>query len=80
MPYQGYNGASSTAVQVRERIIARLSGDLVISSQWRQVLVDSADAVDAVVSAFAAKAVAEGNLYVRPQETEKTEGWIAIHR
>ena len=42
-------------------------------------MLDSADALDAVICAFAAIAVTDGRLLHSPEPIAQEEGWIAIH-
>ena len=43
-------------------------------------MLQSADALDAVLCAFAAVAVTEDRLAVQPPPDAGAEGWIAVHR
>jgi predicted nuclease with RNAse H fold len=46
--------------------------------EFKQKLLDSADAIDAVLCAFAAKAVSEGELATQAEAFDD-EGQIAVH-
>lgn len=84
LPAIGYNGDASSAQTSRQAIIARLQ-DLVDLADFRSVLESSADALDAVLCAFAPIAITEDRMPGHeieawrrtPEATE--EGWIAIH-
>jgi hypothetical protein len=50
------------------------------TTRFRRAMLDSADALDAVVCAFAARAVARGALAsLPPGDAPPVEGWIAVH-
>ena len=57
LPHQGYS--QSTASQVRELIVEKLQGRIDVSQAHRGILIQNPDALDALISAFAAVAVAD---------------------
>jgi hypothetical protein len=78
LPHQRYNGVEKTAKANRKRILDGLDGRLLIAALWRERVLESADALDAVVCAFAARAVTEERLAQPPAGPWKEEGWIAV--
>lgn len=79
LPHQGYNGASSSARAYRGRILTDLETRVDLD-RHRNTLEGNADALDAVLCAFSARAVTEKALSVEPLTTTSPEGWIAVHR
>lgn len=75
LPFQGYSGANAGGV--REQIVGALREKIVLSPEHEQLMRSSPDALDAVLCAFAAAAVANGRLAFTP--TGSDEGEIAIH-
>lgn len=76
-PTTGYNAA----VHIRQEIIERLEQfrELSIPQNFRNQMLASADALDAVLCAFASIAVTEQNLAVDPEAAiHSLEGWIAV--
>ncbi len=80
LPFYGYNGAGPSARDERQRIVVALRERLEIGAQDCSVLLDSADALDAVLCAFAGIAVKGQALARHPQSQHCPEGWIAVHR
>jgi hypothetical protein len=82
LPWFGYNGATRAASQARRRIVSGVvqKTGLSLSGWQRRMLVASADALDSVLCALAARAVASGALIELPGETAAREGWIVVHR
>jgi len=78
LPFAGYNGDDRRAVETRRKIVEVLSSSIGVG-QWRDDLLASADAVDAVLCAFAAIAVTENRLAVSVPSQDDGEGWIAVH-
>lgn len=81
LPAEKYNGADALAACNRKTIIAALENDfgLTIKTADRQTMLGNADALDAVICAFSAKA-AHSETFVKPDgELPEGEGWIAIH-
>lgn len=79
LPYEAYNDTSdAAAVDNRSQIVEFLTGRLHIAD--RDPLMQSADALDAVLCAFAAIAVSEDELASEPLAGSSDEGWIAVHR
>jgi hypothetical protein len=80
LPYQKYNGAAPEAFKNRETIVCGLE-ERVSLGDFRSAVIDNADALDAVVAAFAAIAVAEQRTGpLGSPELMRREGWIAVHR
>ncbi len=75
-PYQRYNGARGAVT--RRDIVGQLEERVRFGHHLSAVL-NSADALDAVVCAFAAVAVSSGKLAEQPAGQCKAEGWIAVH-
>jgi hypothetical protein len=82
LPWFGYNGQSPDARQRRDRIISAIvkRTGLLLTKSHRQTLAASADALDSVLCALAARAIATGALAEPPGETAAQEGWIVVHR
>lgn len=82
LPWFGYNGAAPAARQCRRKIIAGLLARtrLSTSADQQKVMISSADALDSVICALAARGVALNALAVAPDPAAEREGWIAIHR
>ena len=79
LPCQQYNGRDAQARANRQAIIEDLEQRLLLG-EFRPRLLDSADALDAVVAAFAAIAVTMNLLAGVPGAEAGREGWIAVHR
>ena len=79
LPHVAYNGMDSKAVKTRAEIATALE-DRIRLGYFRSLVEESADALDAVLCAFAAVAVGEGKLAVPPVQGENLEGWIAVGR
>jgi hypothetical protein len=82
LPHETYNGCGRAATKTRRDIIAALRTRLSIPSDLEQHMLASADALDAVVCAFAAIAVTTGHVAHPPAPAPEAhlEGWIAVHR
>jgi hypothetical protein len=79
LPHQKYNGNDRVAHENRKRILKGLEGRCSFSAADKQVMLDSADALDALLCAFAARAVSGGVVLRQPPEEPTSEGWIAVH-
>lgn len=79
LPHVAYNGKDAKAVKTRAEITAALDQRIHVG-YFRTLVEESADALDAVLCAFAAVAVGEGKLDVPPVPGENEEGWIALGR
>lgn len=80
LPHQKYTDDTAPAIQNRQLIVQGLSRRLDLR-QHEQVMLDSADAIDAVLAGFAAIAVSRGQLFDLPVPgVAASEGWIAVHR
>ncbi|MBI5198256.1 MAG: DUF429 domain-containing protein [Nitrospirae bacterium] len=83
MDYQGYNGNTLTARDIRSRILKALCSyaQLHIPDEFQLLLQESADALDAVLCVYSAVAVTENRLAYPPQyPVAVSEGWISVHR
>ena len=79
LPHQKYNGCEEGACAVRTTILNEISKRVQVDG-FREVLCTSADALDAVLCAFAGIAVSTGKLSELPnEEFSEAEGWIAVH-
>jgi hypothetical protein len=79
LPHQQYNGREAQHRQNRAAILAGIVHRIEIDA-FRETLEDNADALDAVVAAFAAIAVTEDKVLLPPAREAEKEGWIAVHR
>lgn len=81
LPYQQYNGPTPEAEVNRKTIFNYLSRSGLSVGSYAGILVENADALDAVICAFAAIAVTEGNVRVLPPDDNAVslEGWISVH-
>jgi predicted nuclease with RNAse H fold len=78
LPHQGY-GKTIEGAPNRGAIVEHLKTRLHLG-RFEPEMRGSADALDAVLCAFAAIAVTEGKLLDEPGEASQKEGWIAVHR
>lgn len=78
MDYQGYNGLEISSREARRRSVSRLA-QLIDVTSFEGILESSADALDAVLCAFAAIAVTEKRVADAPGPSAVSEGWIAVH-
>lgn len=78
MAFQKYSSHDAQAIKAREKILAGLVARIDLDG-FHPVLRRSADALDAVICAFAAIAVTKGDIAVPPGPTASLEGWIAVH-
>ena len=78
---QKYNGNSADATAKRRFIIDTcLANRISLPEASLKVILGSADALDAILCAFAAVAVTEGALEIEPGYPEADfEGWISVH-
>lgn len=81
LPHTGYNGRTHEAEQRRRSIIAGVMQcvPLVLPTPIRSIMTASADALDSVLCALAARAVSVDALAELP-EIDNQDGWMAIHR
>jgi hypothetical protein len=75
-PHEGYNGLAGEVT--RREIVGRLLRRVKVSNH-HTALLGSADAIDAVLCAVAARGITTGNLAVVPNAQCLDEGWIAVH-
>jgi hypothetical protein len=81
LPFQGYGGSTHTDEAVRMRILAALfERGLRLRPDDQQKCVESADPLDAAICLFAAKAVSDDHLAIRPTQISTREGCIAVHK
>lgn len=78
LPHDGYNGSSPGAIARRTQIVTALSEKLEISLSLRELMVGSADALDAVLCCLAAIAVTTSRVFPSP-DMIGDEGQIAVH-
>jgi 5-methylcytosine-specific restriction endonuclease McrA len=74
-----HSGYSKSHQEVTRRQIVALLATKIELGPHSEKLFESPDALDAVLSAFAAIAVTENRLAVQPDASSKVEGWIAVH-
>jgi predicted nuclease with RNAse H fold len=75
----GYAGSTADERRNREAIVCTLEPRIDLTSDQRALLVESADALDAVIAGFAARAVTTGRLAEPLPATHDDEGWIAVN-
>ena len=82
LPWFGYNGPDAAARRQRRTIVSALieRKKVALMPAQQRVLIASADALDSVVCALAARALPDGALASRPEPAAADEGWIVIHR
>lgn len=78
-PNKGYNGNTFEAREKRKEIYELISKLLKVS-KFENQLIANADALDAVICAFAAKAVTDDSIYSVPMAESISEGWISVHK
>jgi hypothetical protein len=78
LPFFGYNGGEQAARAERQRMLQGLHDRIEINGN-DSVLLDSADALDAVLCAFAAIAVKRRTSARELAASACSEGWIAVH-
>jgi hypothetical protein len=76
LPHEGYGGENNEPI--RSCIVDGLV-DRIDLGGHRKRMIDSADALDAVLCVFAAIAVTEEQLAFPPESSAGTEGWIGVH-
>ncbi|HEX6978030.1 MAG TPA: DUF429 domain-containing protein [Alphaproteobacteria bacterium] len=80
LPSDRYNGAAASARERRATIVAGLAARVQLPDAIAALLLASADALDSVVCALAARAVSEDTLRDEPGPEAAREGWMAVHR
>lgn len=80
-PFERYNAQYPEEKRNRERILENLANRIHIGSKLKETLIKSADALDAVICAFAGMAVKEKQI-AHPLDSSfaETEGWIAVYK
>ncbi|MFI5299737.1 MAG: DUF429 domain-containing protein [Polyangiales bacterium] len=78
LPHVKYNGADPIAAANRAVIVRALGARLSLGHHLPRVL-GNADALDAVLCAFAARAACSGTVVKAPGAGSQVEGWIAVH-
>lgn len=81
LPHDRYGGADADAVNRRRAIVDALRerARLTVPHVLEEKLIASADALDSVLCAIAARGVATGAL-LDPPPADAPDGWIAVHR
>jgi len=84
LPYKGYNAdklknseKNAKALSKRQQIIEVIE-EFVSLGRYKSMMLESADALDAVICCFAAMAVTSSDLVNSPKDNERAEGWIAV--
>ena len=77
LPHEGYDGTDGK--RARATILEAISPRIQIPGSLRTLCQDSADALDAVLYLFSAKAAADGLAVVNDPAAAEREGWIAVH-
>jgi len=78
LPHQKYNGSGAVLQDTRHAIVDGLGRRIELAA-YRGCVLANADALDAVVAAFAAIAVSTNRLASLPGSASAQEGWIAVH-
>jgi hypothetical protein len=80
LPNQKYTGKDDPSKQVRMHIITGLKNRINIPIEFIDKMKNSADAIDAVICAFAAIAVSDNKIEIKPEyPASSLEGWISVH-
>lgn len=77
LPFTGYSGSEGRSA--RETILADLEKRISIPRVMRAMMLDSPDALDAVLASFGAMAAVQGNLASPAPQDWRWEGTIAVH-
>src|SRR5579864_392251 len=77
LPHEAYNRNTEKETAVRRILVGSLGARIALGN-FRGMLEDSADALDAVVCAFTANAVATGHAMSYAEDSLETEGLIAV--
>ena len=79
--FTGYNGPTESARRARQGILKALPahGLASLCPEHCEAVLDSADALDSLLCAFAAVAVGETRICSEPTAIARQEGWIAVH-
>jgi Protein of unknown function (DUF429) len=82
LPWYGYNGDTAEARRRRRTIVREVieRSGLAVPDHARRLLAASADALDSVLCALAARALSTNALAEAPTEAAADEGWIVVHR
>jgi hypothetical protein len=82
LPWFGYNGADAPARRQRRAIVSALieRKKVALTPDQQRSVIASADALDSVLCALAARALLDDALSSAPEAAAADEGWIAIHR
>ena len=78
LPFQRYNDPDEVGAANRKMIVSFLEDRRLEIGEFKPLLLSSADALDAVLCAFAAKAASNGQLATKA-EANDAEGEIAVH-
>ena len=79
--FTGYNGPTGSAPRARQGILNALPahGLASLCPEHCEAVLDSADALDSLLCAFAAVAVSETRIGSEPTVIARHEGLIAVH-
>ena len=79
-PFNRYNGNSTESEINRQEIMRRLADKVQIGNNFKELILNNADALDSVICIFAGIAASQGPIASEPEwGMAKTEGWIAVH-
>ena len=78
LPYVRYNGRDPHAASTRLTIVRAIAQRVTLGS-FQSVMLQNADALDAVICAFAALAATRNSVLASPVGAWLAEGWIAVH-
>ena len=79
-PFNRYNGNSTESEINRQEIMRRLADKVQIGNNFKELILNNADALDSVICIVAGIAASQGPIASEPEwRVAKTEGWIAIH-
>jgi Protein of unknown function (DUF429) len=80
LPWFGYNGDTPEARRQRRLIVKDIAARVAIAPHLKALLLKSADALDSVLCALAARALSTDALAEPAGAASATEGWIVVHR
>ncbi len=78
LPTVRYDGSDTTARKNREIICNGIAAKISGLDTWREILLDSGDALDAVVGLFGVAAMLTGKLVSESERDYLEEGWIGV--
>lgn len=77
LPHNRYNGEIHQGMRVC--LVSEISHRLLLLTRYHELMLESADALDAVLCAFAARAAAREEAGPLDGMDCQDEGWIAVH-